>query len=240
MNPSSAPPEEIFRRLLDESSALLGAPQDAGIAIPDDDLHRDILIPLFPAMLGDGAIRKHWHDQAATGFPARLTRHLRGAEAAPRWQAGDFEIRVTASYSAGPDAKALADTLLSEESLRDLSAALMNQILDTVWLKLSLPPAEVVAAVAEAAAVPVVEAAPEAAPIPAPGVAEPEIATVAGAIPARCLPTLPAALLVRRLKWRILRTTRQNPICGTKTWRGKIGGPDWSHSYPLAGGMAQP
>jgi hypothetical protein len=158
MNPTHSSPEEIFRRLLDESSSILGAPQEAGIAIPDDDLHRDILIPLLPAMLGDGAIRKHWHDQAATGFLARLMRHLEGGEAAPRWQPGDFEIHVTASYSAGPDARALADTLLSEDSLRDLSAGLMNQILDIVWPGLS-PAAE-----REAAAAPMVDASPIATP----------------------------------------------------------------------------
>jgi hypothetical protein len=54
----------------------------------------------------------------------------------PRWTADDFEIHVTASYSAAPDARALADTLLSEESLRGLTADLMNQVLAAVWSEL--------------------------------------------------------------------------------------------------------
>jgi hypothetical protein len=151
MNPPHSSPEEIFRRLLDGSATLLGAPHDSGIAFPDDDLHRDILLPLLPALLGDSAIRKHWHEQAASGFPARLMRHLQSGDAAPRWEAGDFEIHVTASYSAGPDARALADTLLSEESLREMSAVLMNQVLDVVWPKIETPAAEVVAPTVEVA-----------------------------------------------------------------------------------------
>ncbi len=138
------PHEEIFHCLLDESAALLAAPEGEAIAIPDDELHREIIVPLLPAMLGDKEIRKHWHEQAATGFAARLAKHLDGGEPAPRWLPGDFEIHVTASYSAGADARALADTLLSEESLRDLTAALMNQLLDVLWPTLapSAAPAE--------------------------------------------------------------------------------------------------
>ena len=143
MNPPHPLPEEIFHRLLDESSALLVAPAGAGIAIPDDELHREIIVPLLPAMLADAAIRQHWHEQAATGFAARLARHFDGGEPAPRWLAGDFEIHVTASYSAGPDARALADTLLSEDSLRDLTATLMNQLLDALWPSL-VPAADAV------------------------------------------------------------------------------------------------
>ncbi|MEO6740692.1 MAG: hypothetical protein ABIP20_10585 [Chthoniobacteraceae bacterium] len=137
-NPQS---EELFRRLLDESAARLAATEGAGIAIPDDDLHRDIIVPLLPAMLGDKSIRQHWSEQAATGFPARLARHLDGGEPAPRWLPGDFEIHVTASYSAGADARALADTLLSEDSLREMAATLMNQLLDVLWPSLAPAPA---------------------------------------------------------------------------------------------------
>jgi hypothetical protein len=133
MNPPSATPEALFHRLLDASAALLAAPDDAGIAIPEDELHREILVPLLPSMLADAAIRAHWGEQAATGFAARIARHFEGGEPAPSWLPGDFEIHVTASYSASPDARALADTLLSEDSLRDMTAALMNQLLDVLW-----------------------------------------------------------------------------------------------------------
>ncbi len=157
--------EELFRRLLDDSSALLAAPEGAGIAIPDDELHGEIIVPLLPAMLGDAAIRKHWSEQAATGFVARLARHLAGDEPAPRWMAGDFEIHVTASYTAGPDAKALADTLLSEDSLRDLTVALMNQLLDALWP--SIGPVPAAPSEAETAAEPVPQPEPVGMPEPA-------------------------------------------------------------------------
>ena len=134
------PTEEIFHRLLDESAERLAAPEGAGIAIPDDDLHREIIVPLLPAMLGDKSIRQHWIEQAATGFPARLARHFENSDPAPRWLPGDFEIHVTASYSAGADARALADTLLSEDSMRDMTAALMNQLLDVLWPSLAPAP----------------------------------------------------------------------------------------------------
>ena len=135
-----SPHGAFFHRLLDESSALIATPPCAGIAIPDDELHREIIVPLLPAMLADAAIRQHWSEQAATGFLARLVRHFDGGDPAPRWLAGDFEIHVTASYSAGPDARALADTLLSEDSLRDMTATLMNQLLDVLWPSLALIP----------------------------------------------------------------------------------------------------
>src|SRR5687768_2322670 len=86
-------------------------------------------------MLCDKAIRDHWHEQRATGFLARLNHHLTADAPRPHWIADDFEIHVTASYSAGPDARALADTLLSEELLREMAAALMNQVLDRVWAR---------------------------------------------------------------------------------------------------------
>ena len=163
--------EEIFHRLLDESSALLAAPESAGIAIPDDELHREIIVPLLPAMLGDKAIRGHWSEQHATGFVARIGRHFENGDPAPRWTPGDFEIHVTASYSAGADARALADTLLSEDSLRDMTAALMNQLLDALWPSLAPAPAAPVPAIEippveiPAAEIPTPVAAPE---IPAP------------------------------------------------------------------------
>ncbi len=135
------PHEELFHRLLDESSSLLAAPEGAGIAIPDDELHREIIVPLLPAMLADAAIRGHWNEQHATGFVARISRHFENGDPAPRWTPGDFEIHVTASYSAGPDARALADTLLSEKSLREMTAALMNQLLDALWPTLAPAPA---------------------------------------------------------------------------------------------------
>ena len=175
-----SPHEELFHRLLDESSSLLAAPESAGIAIPDDELHREIIVPLLPAMLADAAIRGHWSEQHATGFIARIGRHFENGDPAPRWTPGDFEIHVTASYSAGADARALADTLLSEDSLRDMTAALMNQLLDALWPSLapvpSAIPAEQPAAVEiptsdittpAAAEIPELFISPEPEPVPA-------------------------------------------------------------------------
>ena len=162
---------ELFHRLLDESAAWLAAPESAGIAIPDDDLHREIIVPLLPAMLGDKAIRAHWIEQTATGFPARLVRHCENNEPVPRWLPGDFEIHVTASYSAGADARALADTLLSEDSLRDMAAALMNQILDVLWPSFAPAPVAAPAEPEPTAEVPTAE-------IPEPEISAPVVAEI--------------------------------------------------------------
>ena len=172
--------EELFHRLLDESSALLTAPERAGIVIPDDELHREIIVPLLPAMLGDKAIRGHWNEQHATGFVARVGRHFENGDPAPRWTPADFEIHVTASYSAGADARALADTLLSEDSLRDMTSSLMNQLLDALWPTITPAPAAV--AVPE----PAIEIPPmeiPAAEIPSPDIPAPIEAPAAAEIP---------------------------------------------------------
>ena len=175
MNPLHPSPEEFFHRLLNESSTLLAAPKSAGIAIPDDELHREIIVPLLPAMLADAAIRGHWSEQAATGFVARLARHFQSGDPAPCWLPGDFEIHVTASFSAGPDARALADTLLSEDSLRDMTASLMNQLLDALWPSLAPSPRAVPAEPATEFPAPAAEEIPEpiipAEPEPAPELA---------------------------------------------------------------------
>jgi hypothetical protein len=111
--PATAPD---FPSLLDVAIVRLSAPDDAGLVFPDDEIHRDILIPLLPAVLGDAAIREHW---SAAGIVNR------------EWIADDFEIPVTASYHASPDARALADTLLAEPSFRELCAVLLNQLRTT-------------------------------------------------------------------------------------------------------------
>lgn len=119
--------------LLDASADFFVPERVAELALPDDELHNDILLPLLPAMIADKAIREHWNARAATGFMARLRALPESSDSPPRWTAADFEIHVTASYQAGPDARALADTLLSEESLRELVAAIMNSALEKVW-----------------------------------------------------------------------------------------------------------
>jgi hypothetical protein len=210
MNAILSPAEAAFARLLDDSVSLLRDPQDAGIAIPEDELHREILLPLLPAMLGDGAIRKHWHEQAATGFLARLKRNLEGAGRAPRWTADDFEIHVTASYLAGPDARALADTLLSEPPLREMAAALMNQLLDVAGRALPQPEAAVPAPAAVAAEV-----------APTPAIAPTPFAAAIGPRERRALQRL------------LPRIVRPNPIRGTRSSHGGLGMPDWTLSNPL-------
>jgi hypothetical protein len=234
MNPTLVSADATFERILDESATLLREPDGGTLAVPDDELHREILLPLLPALLGDKAIRQHWQERTATGFLVRLKRHLQAGEAEPRWEADDFEIHVTASYAAGPDAKALADTLLSEDSLREMVAALMNQALDAFRAALPAPAIEIVTATAEIPTAPVVGPAVEAAPVPEPPVAP------AAPRPAFVLPPLPAAMLAHRLRRKAVRSGRENPISGARTWRGKIGEPDWSHGYPIAGCTTQP
>lgn len=187
---------EILGRVLDLSAACIADP--AALAVPGDELHQEILLPLLPAMLGDNAIRQHWRDQVASGFIARIQAHLEG-HPAPEWQAGDFEIHVAASYLAGPDAKALADTLLSEESLRELTTALMNQVLGVVWAQLPAMPPPVNALGSE----PIVEAAGEAEAAPPP------------------VPPAPIPALVRGIR------VRAHPIAATQRLVAAQPRPSW-------------
>lgn len=130
----------MFLRLLDASAAALAPGRVEGLAFPDDDLHREILLPLLPAMITDKAIRGYWQEHAAAGFIHRLGIALDGDGEYPQWKAVDFEIHVTASYLAGSDARALADTLLSEASLREMAAAILNAALIKLWPDFSLAP----------------------------------------------------------------------------------------------------
>ncbi len=134
---------DTLARLLDLTAGALAPGRAADFGFPNDELHREILLPLLPAMLADPAIRAHWNSRSAGGFVHRLkTATTEGGEP-PQWQAADFEIHVTASYLAGPDARALSDTLLSEESLREMAAGVLNSVLASVWLELSAASAPV-------------------------------------------------------------------------------------------------
>jgi len=225
---------EVLTLVLDESVSALNAGD--GLQIPDDELHREILVPLLPAMLGDKAIRQHWREQSASGFLARLAAHLEGDAPAPQWAAADFEIHVTASYLAGPDAKALADTLLSEESLREMTAELMNQILHVVWgrLPVAVPAApELVAPVVEPVApaveerelepaaeafVPAEELVPSAVEIEHEHGVSPWVALLADTAPP--LPTM-------------VRPAKPSPLRGTQHTFGGLGDRGWQARNPL-------
>ncbi len=127
-----------FERLLDASAVIFAPERVAELGLPDDELHNEILLPLLPAMIADKAIREHWKTRTA-GFVSRLKGLPEPSVALPRWNAADFEIHVTASYQAGVDARALADTLLSEESLREMVAAIMNTATQKVWSRTDEP-----------------------------------------------------------------------------------------------------
>jgi hypothetical protein len=222
-------PAEVFARVLEATIALLDPPRANEMGVPDDDLHREILLPLLPTMLGDKVIQQHWREQTTTGFMARLGAHLVGDAERPQWMPADFEIHVAASYSAGPDAKALADTLLSEESLRDLTAALMNQLSDPAWAQ--LPKAEGVETVPEPKAAPLVEVA-VAGPEPAIASEEKQAEEVGVAktepakgdqTPSHVVPTM------RPIPW----NSRRNPIRGG----GFLG---FAFSNSLAGNPLKP
>jgi hypothetical protein len=211
-------PAEVFNNLLDAMVAQL-APENAGsLDVPSDELHQEILLPLLPAMLADKAIRNHWREQKSSGFFARLQSHLRGEAPRPDWSPGDFEIHVTASYSAEPDARALADTLLSEESLRDLTAALVNQLLEPVWAQLPAAPEAPAEVLPEPQLVSPAAREPLAAPVEVPSPAEreapaaplPEVATTSAA-PAWRFGTIARYRPFRPQPWQ----TRHNPLAGT-------------------------
>ena len=129
----ASPSVQRMSTVLDASAALIGSGRVTTLGLPDDEIHREILLPLLPAMLADKAIRSHWFEKPATGFVARVRAAIEEPGRRPIWQASDFEIHVAASYLAGADARALADTLLSEEALREMVASIMNSAMDVVW-----------------------------------------------------------------------------------------------------------
>jgi hypothetical protein len=197
---------EVFTQLLDASATQLAPENARALDVPADELHQEILLPLLPAMLGDKAIRDHWREQRATGFLARLDQHLTAGAPRPQWLADDFEIRVTASYSAGPDARALADTLLSEESLRELAAALMNQVLDRVWAQQQVPARTPVPVEEKAAPEPAVTSAEIVAVTP-----EPQLIRATEITPSQSR-AVAIARPIRPEAWK----TRRNPVAGAR------------------------
>lgn len=222
----------MFDAILDRT--IVELEPGRAIEIPPDEMHQDILLPLLPAMLTDRAIRQSWIGQTASGFCSRLREHLQsGTAAPPRWSADDFEIHVTSSYLAGPDAKALADTLLSEPSIRELTADLMNRLLDLVWpglASLSMP------------AIPPSEPAGESA-IQLPVAVKSEsvrqdtevVGTVIPVAPSHHRSSsapVPAPPTHHVAPWRLLRT------CGWKTRLNPLAGPQakaaWEAANPLA------
>jgi hypothetical protein len=112
---------------------MLAPERLAELTLPDDELHREILLPLLPALIRDKAIRTHWLQCVPGGFYSRFKAMDADAPVPPTWVAADFEIHVTASYLAGADARALADTLLSEGTLREMAAAILNTVFPQVW-----------------------------------------------------------------------------------------------------------
>ena len=220
-------PAEVLNKFLDEVIEFLEPERAATLDLPSDELHQEILLPLLPALLGEKVIRQYWRE-AGTGFFAGLRAHLEGDGERPEWSASDFEIHVTASYAAGADAKALADTLLSEEPLRELTAGLMNRLTGPAWDE--LPKAvvvhEPVAMVEVEAAVPVAaEAAVESGPELATMGAE-DVEVGAGAAK-EALPPRVREVALRPQPW----DSRRNPIRG-QCWRG-TGLASWTGTNPL-------
>ena len=137
--------------------------------------------------------------------------------------------------------------------MRDMSAALMNQILDTVWPKLAIvsvagpegvsaPVVGVVTATEEITTVPVDEVAEEVAPVPEQFIEEPPLEIAAVWKPTPFFTRLPpqAAMIAQRLTRRMIRRSRENPISGSRTSHGGLGARDWSAGNPIAGCAAQP
>jgi hypothetical protein len=119
-----------FESLLDAAAGILNSERRGTMGFPDDELHNEILLPLLPALLTDKVIRGHWMKKVTGGIYAKLKEP--GSADEPLWEGSDFEIHVATSYLAGADARALADTLLSEEALREMAATILNSLTNTL------------------------------------------------------------------------------------------------------------
>ena len=129
-------------RVLDELAFVL-APENrekSTLQIPDDEIHKDVILPLLPALLGDAAIRSHFRQVGEEGIVTRLAKHVMGRreerlETAPnlKWTANDLKIPIPVSLQAGNSAKELATWMLNDEHTRVCAANILNSALTDAW-----------------------------------------------------------------------------------------------------------
>jgi hypothetical protein len=131
-----------MQRVMNELAFVLGTGNQelARLSIPDDEEHRDVILPLLPAMLLDASIRAHLCREAPQGIVSRLARHVMGTREERfetpgllKWTSEDLVIPPGASTRAGADARALATQLLSDDRLRSLTAGILNVALEEAW-----------------------------------------------------------------------------------------------------------
>ena len=135
-------PQGAMVRVITELAFVLGPAnrEKSHFRVPDDEMHREVILPLLPAMLDDAAIRRHLNQRGETGILARLAKHVMGSrgerlDAAPnlKWSADDLLFPVAVSKQAGAEAKQLAEWLLNDGHARSCAAEVLNGALAEAW-----------------------------------------------------------------------------------------------------------
>ena len=135
-------PQGAMVKVLNELAFVLGSAnrEQSQIPFPDDEMHRDVILPLLPAMLGDAAIRNHLNQRGDASIIARLAKHVMGSreerlDTAPnlKWSGDDLNFPVAVTQKAGADAKQLADWLRNDGHARNCTAEVLNSALAEAW-----------------------------------------------------------------------------------------------------------
>lgn len=129
-------------RVLNELAFVLG-PQNrekSELRFPDDEIHREYILPFLPAMLGDAAIRGYLFTSGDAGIVARLAKHVMGnrkehLETAPslKWSPDDLIFPVAVTRNGGAEARQLAEWLLNDAQARTTTADVLNASLTAAW-----------------------------------------------------------------------------------------------------------
>lgn len=135
-------PQGAMVRVLNELAFVLGPEnrEKSELQLPDDELHREVILPFLPAMLGDAAIRGHLFKRGDAGIVARLAKHVMGNreerfDTAPslKWDPDDLIFPVAVTRLAGSEAKQLAEWFLNDAQARATTAEVLNASLTAAW-----------------------------------------------------------------------------------------------------------
>jgi hypothetical protein len=135
-------PQGAMVKVLNELAFVLGPAnrEQSQFPFPDDEMHRDVILPFLPAMLGDAAIRNHLNQRGDASIVARLAKHVMGSreerlDTAPnlKWAGDDLIFPVAVTRLAGAEAKQLAEWLLNDGHARACTAEVLNSALAEAW-----------------------------------------------------------------------------------------------------------
>jgi len=135
-------PQGAMVRVLNELAFVLGPAnrEQSQLSLPDDEIHKDVILPLLPSLLGDASIRNYLNKRGDDSIVARIAKHVIGSreerlDSAPnlKWVADDLLLPVAVTKHAGAEARQLAEWLLNDGHARACTAEVLNCALSEAW-----------------------------------------------------------------------------------------------------------